>query len=178
MIVLFQGKSCHHYKLIRFLPSELTELLTEYLAIVRPLEIWLSEHFHLDGAEDLKEFLWSDYKKGVWDGDDLSNLLKRYTADHGMRPLGLLEYRQVAIAFMEKHILYRVTYGDKEEDNIFHLQAGHTDRTANLRYAIATGDSRIITRETLHQFYLASEAWHRLLREEVGKTQSNGKTDT
>jgi hypothetical protein len=72
--------------------------------MVRPLEIMLSDHFHVNGADDLKEFLWADYKKGVWDGDDLSNLVKRYTVGHNMRPLGLLEFRQVVIAFMEKHI--------------------------------------------------------------------------
>src|SRR6266516_1786294 len=56
---------------IRFLPLDLAALLTEYFAIIRPVEIWFCELYNLKGKEDLKEFLWADYKKGVWDGDDL-----------------------------------------------------------------------------------------------------------
>jgi hypothetical protein len=150
---------------------DLASLLTEYLAIVRPVEIWFCEYFNLKGKDDLKEFLWADYKRGVWDGDDLSNLLKTFTVLHGMRPLGLQEYRQVAIAYMEKHLRYKVDDGDHDEGgNIFNLQAGHGDRMTNISYAVATGDSRIITRESMHLFYLASEAWQKLLRESDKKT--------
>ena len=145
----------------RFLPADLAKMLTQYLAIVRPLEIWFSELFRQPGTDDLKEFLWADHKKGVWDGDDLSNLLKMHTVHHNMRPLGLLEYRQVAVAFMEKILRYKV---EEEGENVFNLQAGHGGRTTNLSYAVASGDSRIITREAMHLFLLASEAWQRLLR--------------
>ena len=149
----------------RFLPLDLAALLTEYLAIIRPVEIWFCELYNLKGKDDLKEFLWADYKKGVWDGDDLSDLLKTFTVQNGMRPLGLQEYRQVAIAFMEKHLGYKVKDGELDEyENIFNLQAGHSSRTTNVHYAVATGDSRLITREGMHYFCLASEAWQQLLR--------------
>jgi len=110
----------------------------------------------------MKEFLWADYRKGVWDGDDLSNLLKTSSV-RSMRPLGIREYRQVATAFMEQHLRYKVDDG-QEEENIFNLQAGHGGRTTNLRYAVATGDSRIITRSAMHQFFIASGKWSALLR--------------
>ena len=158
----------------RFLTPELTKLLTEYLAIVRPLEIWFAEEFHLKGADDLKDFLWADYKKGVWDGDDLSNLIKSHTVGHNMRPLGLLELRQVITAFMETHIRYKVVKDEQEGVNIFNLQAGHNDLTTNLCYAVATGDSRIVTREKMHLFRLASEEWQQVMRNKHNKRKTNG----
>jgi len=153
----------------RFLPLDIAILLTEYLAIVRPVEIWFCELYNLKGKDDLKEFLWADYKKGVWDGNDLSNLLKTFTIQHGMRPLGLSEYRQVAIAFMEQHFGRKVYDEGSKDENIFNIQAGHGSLATNASYAIAAGDSRIITREALYKFSLASEAWKHLVRSSEAK---------
>ena len=61
--------------MFRFMPKRLGIMLAEYLSIVRPLEVLLSEKFKCKGAADLNEFMWADYKKGVWDGEFLSNLL-------------------------------------------------------------------------------------------------------
>jgi hypothetical protein len=154
-----------HVNKYRFLPADLSTLLTEYLAIVRPLEIWFCELFQLKGGNDLKEFMWADYKKGVWDGDDLSNLLKQFTAKNNMRPLGIQEYRQVITAFMEKHLRYKsLDDGIPSGDNIFNLQAGHGDRVTNKNYAVALGDSQEITRDKWHYFNLASEDLQGLLK--------------
>ena len=142
--------------------------MTEYLAVVRPLEIYFCEQFNLKGKDDLKQFLWADYKKGIWDGDDLSNLLKTFTVEHGIHPLGIAEYRQVATAFMEQHLRYRVDPDATDEHSIFNLQAGHTDVTTGARYAVASGDSRTISRDDLHKYHLASERWQQLLRESEG----------
>jgi hypothetical protein len=137
-------------------------MLAEYLALIRPLEIFLSHKFNYKGADDLNEFLWADYKKGRWDGEFLSDLLKITTSEHKMQALGFRDYRQVALAFMEKHLKYKVK-DIKGLNAILDLQAGHTSRTAAVDYAVSTEDHGNVSREAMHQYYLASGEWSQLL---------------
>ena len=125
--------------------------MTEYLALVRPIEIFFSSEFKCGGFDDLKKFMWADYIKGVWSGDKVSDLLKLYTGKYKMPSLGFREYRQVAIAFMEKHMKYKVDDCEWSEDNILDLQAGHSSETATRMYAGGATDHQIITRDALHK---------------------------
>jgi hypothetical protein len=138
-------------------------LLAEYLVVVRPMEIYLSEKFNCKGTKDLREFLWADYKKGLWDGEYLSDQLKLQTSKHGMRALGFREYRQVATAFMEKHLKYRVTDKTLSLESILDRQAGHGGRTVSMSYAVASEDHNAVSRDAMHQYYLASKEWYELL---------------
>jgi len=140
------------------------------------MEVFLSRKFNCKGAEDLNEFLWADYKKGLWNGEFLSDLLKIQTTNHGMHGLGFREYRQVATAFMEKHLKYKVDESQWNMSAILDLQAGHNSVTAGADYARATGDLGVVTREAMHQYYIASREWHGLLLEssrDVGKEAIN-----
>jgi hypothetical protein len=151
----------------RFMPKRLGTMLAEYLAIVRPLEVFFSEKFQCKGAADLNEFLWADPRKGLWTGDFISDIMKRTTSRHGMHGLGFREYRQVATAFMEHHLKYKAD--DREDRNInavFDMQAGHSSRTAGVHYAVATEDHRQVSREAMHQYFLVSRKWQELLLEE------------
>ena len=145
------------------MPRRLGILLAEYLVVVRPMEIFLSEKFNCKGTKDLREFMWADYKKGLWDGEFLSDQLKLQTSKSGMRALGFREYRQVATAFMEKHIKYNVTERTLRLDAILDRQAGHSGRTAGMSYAVASEDHNAVSRDAMHQYYLASKAWYELL---------------
>ena len=66
------------------MPKELGMMLAEYLSVVRPLEVFFSNKFNYEGAADLNEFLWADYRKGVWDGEFLSDRLQISTSRHGI----------------------------------------------------------------------------------------------
>jgi hypothetical protein len=136
--------------------------LAEYLTIVRPLEVFLSCKFNCKGGDDLNEFLWADYKKGRWDGEFLSDLLKITTSEHKMQALGFRDYRQVAVAFMEKHVKYKVK-DIQGVNSILDLQGGHSSLTVGRDYAVSTEDHGQISRETMHQYYLASMEWSQLL---------------
>lgn len=129
---------------------------------MRPLEIFLSHKFNCKGANDLNEFLWADYRKGRWNGEFLSDLLKITTSQHKMQALGFRDYRQVAGAFMEKHLKYK-TKDIRGLNAILDLQAGHNSRTAAVDYAVSTEDHGKVSREAMHQYYLASKEWHELL---------------
>src|SRR5215510_14298645 len=127
-------------------------MLAEYLTLGRPLEIFLSQKFNCKGARDLNEFLWADYKKGRWDGEFISDLLKIATSEHKMQALGFRDYRQVALAFMEKHLKYKSK--DMSLNAILDLQAGHSSRTAAAEYAVSTEDHGNVSREAMHQYHL------------------------
>jgi len=151
----------------------LGSILAEYLTIVRPLEIFLSQKFNCKGAHELNEFLWADYEKGRWNGEFISDLLKITCSQHKMQPLGFRDYRQVAQAFMEKHLKYKVK--DIQGLNaILDLQAGHNSRTAGRDYAVSTEDHGKVSREAMHQYYLASSEWHELLLSSGQQTKRNG----
>ena len=66
-----------------------------------------------------------DYRKGIWDGDFLSDRLQISMSGHRMHGLGFQEYRQVATAFMEKHLKHR----EDDSDSWLDLQAGHSSHT-------------------------------------------------
>ena len=147
----------------RFLTKDLAVLIAEYLTIVRPVEIFFSTKFHQKGEADLREFLWADYRKGIWDEDYLSELFKQYTSQYEMHGLGFQEYRQVATAFMEQHLKYKGNYLEKDQDSTWDLQAGHSSKTAGIAYARAYNDHRMVSRDAMHQFYLISNDWNDLI---------------
>ena len=138
-----------------------------------------SNKFNCKGRNDLREFLWADYKKGIWTGEYLSDLLKIYTSKNNMRALGFREYRQIAVAFMEKHLKYNIDgFSWEGEENIFDLQTGHVGRTVGRNYANAFGDSRVVSREAMHQYYLASKAWYQFLLKKDMEHILQGKFDS
>jgi RecQ family ATP-dependent DNA helicase len=148
----------------RFNPKHLNEMLVEYLAVVRPVEIFLSHKFNCNGAADLEEFMWADYNKGLWTGDFISDLLKRTTSSHEMHGLGFREYRQVATAFMEENLKYKARDPDNVNVNaIVDLQAGHNSRTAGVSYAVSTEDHSQVSREAMYQYDMSSTEWYELM---------------
>ena len=134
-------------------------LLAEYLSMVRPLEVFFSEKYGCAGISDLNEFLWAEYRKGVWDGDFLSVQLQISMSSHGMHGLEFQEYRQVATAFMEKHLKQR----EDESDSWLDSQAGHSSHKREMEYARSTEDYRQVSREAMYKFFLVSKEWHKLL---------------
>ena len=130
------------------------------------MEIFFSSLFNCNGLNDLDEFLWADYKKGIWSGEYISDLLKAQTSKYKMPALGFREYRQVAVAFMEKHLKHKEHgLAWEGEENIFDSQAGHSGRTVGRNYAVAFGDSGVVPREVWHKHDLASKAWSGFLLE-------------
>lgn len=92
-----------------------------------------------------------------------------------MHGLGYREYRQIAVAFMEKHLKYKVDNPFNEEgEDMFNLQAGHLGRTVEMNYARGSKDSRVIGREAMHQYYLISVIWHDFLLKWERKSTMQG----
>ena len=89
----------------RFLPKVVGDLLIKYLALVRPMEIRLAKKVEGGKPEFLKEFLFADYKR-MSSSDQISDALKLETNRGISVSLGIREYRHVATAFMEEHLIY------------------------------------------------------------------------
>jgi DEAD/DEAH box helicase len=156
--------------------KQLGMILAEYLAIVRPLEVFYSEKFKCKGGADLNEFMWADHKNGLWTSDFISDLLKCTTSRRGMHGLGFREYRQVAAAFMEHHLKYKMDDPDDKNVNaVFDMQAGHSSRTAGVHYAVTTEDHGQVSLEAMHKYFLVSRQWEVLLLEQRrSQTQESG----
>src|SRR5271167_3781054 len=75
--------------------------------------------------------------------------------------MGFREYRQLIKLFMRKHL--KQMAWDEEGDDIRDVQAGHSSRTAGLRYGIAADDMAELSSDRLLAMFRASQEWHRLL---------------
>ena len=145
----------------RYLEKELSMLVAEYFAIVRPVEIMFCQELGFKGGADLKEFMWADYNKGRWNSNYISDVFTAITTRHGLSNLGFSEYRHVAIAFMEKHLKHQAK--SVLMDSIFDLQAGHSSSIAGSQYAISDKDHSKVSKDALHNYFLASKEWQELL---------------
>ncbi|KAJ1677234.1 hypothetical protein EV182_006590, partial [Spiromyces aspiralis] len=79
----------------------------------------------------------------------------------GAPPIGLNDYRHVAIALMEKNIRGMSTLLDPGD--LLDEQAAHTHQTAVAVYARSQYDMRYITRDSAQEFFRCSIRWHELL---------------
>ena len=140
------------------------------------MEIYLSKKFQCKGSAALQEFLWADYRKGLWDSEYISGLLMKETVKSGMRSLGLQEYRQVAKAFMESHLKYKENAMGLDADAYLDLQTGHGSVMAGNAYAVAKEDHRRVTRDAMHHFHIMSKQWHDLMLGERGKKLCRGES--
>ena len=113
--------------------------------------------------------------------EQLSTRLLQLTGQRMGAGLNLNQYRQVAIALMEMHIIGSTQGGGSgdhlddnyEDDNagnnetatddITDLQAGHSTLMRASHYGRSQYDSRFIDRRTLQDFYIVSAKWQRLL---------------
>ena len=143
----------------RFLPKAVGDLLVKYLAIVRPMEALIAEEIELQGFERYATNLFVDHEK-AWTADNLSRMFKSQTNKWGEVSMGFQEYRQVATAFMSKHLKQHDM--DEEGDDVLDMQAGHSTHTASLRYAVSTSDADELPSDLLYAYLKASESWQAL----------------
>ena len=129
-----QDKMCDWWN--RFLLRRLRILLMEYLILMRSVEIYLSEKFHCKGVNDLREFIWADYKKRLWDDNFLSDLLKIQINKYEIYILEFRKYRQMIMIFMKKYLKYKVTDMMLSLDVILNRQVSHSSRIISISYII------------------------------------------
>lgn len=108
-------------------------------------------------------------RAGVWDSATLSGLLTFHTRQHLGYAINLSTWRHMAIAIGIKYGL-TVTgdphaESDEEEDDrdVFHLQAAHSRRIGEAKYARSVGAAAGVVLNRSDRFLKLSTAWHAIL---------------
>lgn len=166
------------FKLIaRFLPTQVTADVIVFFVCVRPLQSYLLHASALPSLNrqiTLAEHMQYVFvKKGHhFDGPACRWAIKNAFLVTSGLIIGVSQYRQLCVAFMEKHIkeshwkaaMRHERGGFTQEELPYDRQAGHSTLTATLAYARSHEDPYILNRDILSQFYVCSLAWHTLLK--------------
>jgi hypothetical protein len=146
----------------RFLSPEVKKQLVMYMTFIRPMMSFLIKVLgDLEGEKDVDEYLFMDHIHGRWDGGRVMTVFKSVMSRN---ELGLLEfstYRQAAELIMDKLIKYKV-HGINE-NSFFDLQMTHSSQTGEECYAVAKDDSNLATKRAIHEFWIVSLEWWRIM---------------
>lgn len=146
----------------RFLSPEVKKQLMMYMTFVRPAMSFLIKALGaLEGENDVDEYLFMDHVHGRWDGERIRTVFKAVTSRNDLGLLEFSTYRQAADLMMEKLIKYKV-HGINE-NCFFDMQMGHSSRTGEWSYAVAKDDSNLATKTAIHEFWMVSWEWWRVM---------------
>jgi hypothetical protein len=117
---------------ICFYPKILTELITYYLLVVRPLERAVAEYLYgAAAAGNYDVYLYVKHGERM-SSEQFSDVLQQVTKDYLGVSLGLNPLRHIIIAFQREYVEEsRVSRGD----NIGDLLSAHSSKTADKVYA-------------------------------------------
>lgn len=137
----------------------LTEVFMKYLAIIRPVEAELVQYVEGPQSRELyREFMW--VKSGArMPVGDLYNAIRDFHSDYvHVEGLGSQAYRQIAVEIGRIFIGSEAQVLD-ESDDIIADQAGHSARTAQIKYSINVGFHPGMSSDRLGRFEMASDLW-------------------
>ena len=142
-------------------PPLVTELLRKYLTIVRPVE----EHFayHLRGTQArtlYREYLWVQ-DCTLMQRQTMYNLVPDFLEDSITDRIGVHDYRQIAVE-MSRCFLGTEFEMEMVELDTLAAQRGHSEITAQMRYASEVGHLPGMSSELLVRFGRSSDKWHHL----------------
>ena len=115
----------------RLLPVQVSQMLLEYLVLVRPVQIWLASMvFEVPDISALRTVLFMVNGRR-WSGDAVRHRFQTCTRTLQLaQGINVADWRHIAIAFLRKHS--RVDE-EEEVDEVTDLQAGHSTRTSLTR---------------------------------------------
>jgi superfamily II DNA helicase RecQ len=151
----------------RSLPPPVGELYILWMTFVVPTLITVAgclEAPRKDISTRFRDYLFTSFN-GVWDTDDLSNLLMAVScepvAQYGLgHAMGIADTRHFLIAIMRKH-LRGIANNDMLEE-YFNEQSGHADDAAE-KYAISFDTIRNVSEDRLAVFVQLSRRQHNFL---------------
>jgi hypothetical protein len=146
----------------RFLSPEVNKQLMMYMTFVHPMMSFLIKALKgLEGENDVDEYLFMDHVHGRWDGERVRMVFKSVTSRNAIGLLEFRVYRQAADLMMEKLIKYKV-HGINE-NCFFDMQMGHSSLMAEVSYAVAKDDSNVATKTAIHEFWIVSGEWWKVM---------------
>jgi hypothetical protein len=143
----------------RYLPVSLGRLLILYLAYVRPVE---EAFLKVLGTESTECFLYMRQGE-VWDARHLTLTLRLLSEPYVGFPLTVKLWRQIHAAYIKLWSLSILAEEDVEIEDVDHVQAGHSTRTAESAYGMDAGAIRSLGESGISAFFQASVKWQRHL---------------
>ena len=154
----------------RFLPRDVGTILMVYLSVVRPIEIAFLRFLEKD--EQVREQKTADYQHFVFclngrrmSSDQICYSFESTMAKFGI-PIGVSQYRHVAIAFARHHIkdITAIAYQEHYmETDAFDLQAVHSVKTGITSYGISSTDLPSMSSEVELSYFHVSRKWQNWL---------------
>jgi len=142
-------------------PPVVTELMRKYLTIVRPVEEHLA--FHVRGTEArslYQEFLFVQ-NCALMQKQTMYNLIPDFLESSIQERIGIHDYRQITVE-MRRCFLGSEYEMEREELDTLAAQGGHSEITAQTRYASEVGHLPGLPSELLLRFGRSSEGWWHL----------------
>ena len=142
----------------RFLDREVSELLTLYISVARPLEVlFVSILNGTEAARTHRECLFSENGVPFSESTVRSTLASEFSK--ARIPLTTAQFRQWAIAMTRLHL----KYPSQRSVSYFDEQCGHSENIGDTHYGRSERDHRLVTPSDIHYFRDCSRKWHQLV---------------
>ncbi|MBA3789561.1 hypothetical protein H0X32_04210 [Patescibacteria group bacterium] len=156
------------YKLIaRLLPEKVSELVLQYLYIIRPIENVLLRVLG-ENTANAETFFYSSKNK-IWTGERYRKVFARTTDAYLKEGLGIQEWRHASVTIMRDH---GIECPEEEGEKYTNLQTGHVGATAHA-YGRTESYFTTLTSSECLGYFKNSKAWHVFLGLAAGSLVRN-----
>ena len=143
----------------RAVPEEVARLYIAMLTEMLPFQSMLVMRADRPPADDVNAYIWWDIGQ-PWGTARVTQLLEIYTRDQlGDQPLGVSDWRNVAIALARKLMPGGLDAEPTLEDELRAHQAGHGIETEDRFYAVSSDSLASLNAEALARWEQVSRSW-------------------
>ena len=154
----------------RFYDEALSEILKNYLIIVRPFILVI---LHSTGSSTEQLVKLFSYCDRILSADEIRNSFRSCFAKYSGKALNFSDYRQVANYFAHKFV--KNGTWNKHSSDDFEIdhdpmteQSGHSENVRLKNYGTSTNEHVRMRQSRIDEFKICSTSWHRfLLSEEI-----------
>lgn len=161
-------------RITRYLPGNVSSLLKTYLVVARQFEKFCAGKVFGDTERELYDSYLFVRNGTRMNASHLSTAFKRQLEQSGNLSLNISSYRQVAVAFLEKHVHPK----NFDPTVVMHSQAGHSAATVALHYAQSQQDLPTMSRHEDLNNRRTSILWHEFLRLDTPSINASTETST
>lgn len=146
----------------RLLPRELSAYVVQYMVVVRPCQLMLSQADREEDQMGAQSTFWLPYAHGSrWDTEFLSTIMQGYFSCYLGADMNISTWRQAFAKIKARCIIFPE---DRDAMNaIWERQAGHSVRTGAQHYGIGGDNLSGMSDGDLWGYYTISSMWHQFL---------------
>jgi hypothetical protein len=167
----------NEFQVARVLPDDVGRLLYQYLVYIRPFTYMLQRRCYGIDVDSSLLFCSPQRPGKLWKSVILSRALQQVTKSTVGRAFGTHLYRQISIAFTERHVQQNANPFNRFDDRTanadisvaFAWQSGHRPMQRACTYGLDGAFPDSLQPALLRVYKLISSAWHRFLQLEQPK---------